>query len=107
MHLLLYNLKAWAHLILYGEEATKKAQREGEEAVAAHEQEKKDIAEGKIVAQPPKKKRNTPLKSKGSGQRGRKRKSLEQHGLLGGQTSPLTAEMIKNAVPKVSLTFTM
>ncbi|CAJ1969428.1 unnamed protein product [Cylindrotheca closterium] len=45
---------AWAHLILYGEEATKQAQKEGEEAAAAYEQEKKDIAEGKIPATPPK-----------------------------------------------------
>ena len=45
---------AWAHLILYGEEATRKAQKEGEEAAAAYEQEKKDIAEGKIVPAPPK-----------------------------------------------------
>ena len=35
---------------MYGEEATRKAQREGEEAAAAWEQEKKDIAAGKIVA---------------------------------------------------------
>jgi len=34
---------------LYGEEATQKAQREGEEAAAAWEQEKKDIAAGIIV----------------------------------------------------------
>ena len=45
---------AWAHLILYGEEATKKAQKEGEEAASAYEQEKKDIAAGKIVALPTK-----------------------------------------------------
>jgi len=45
---------AWAHLILYGEEATRKAQKEGEEAAAAYEQEKKDIAAGKIPAAPPK-----------------------------------------------------
>ena len=45
---------AWAHLILYGEEATKQAQKEGEEAAAAYEQEKKDIAEGKIPATSPK-----------------------------------------------------
>ncbi len=47
-------------MILYGEEATRKAQREGEEAAAAYEQEKKDIAEGKIpppTAKPPKKKK--------------------------------------------------
>jgi len=42
---------AWAHLILYGEEATKKAQREGEEAVAAYERQQK---EG-IVPEVPKK----------------------------------------------------
>ncbi|KAL3944614.1 MAG: hypothetical protein SGBAC_001326 [Bacillariaceae sp.] len=45
---------AWAHFILYGEEATKQAQKEGEEAAAAYEQEKKDIAEGKIPAAAPK-----------------------------------------------------
>jgi hypothetical protein len=35
-------------LILYGEEATKRAQKEGEEAAAAYEQLQKDIAEGKL-----------------------------------------------------------
>jgi hypothetical protein len=45
---------AWAHLILYGEEATRQAQKEGEQAAAAYEQEKKDIAAGKIPAAPPK-----------------------------------------------------
>jgi hypothetical protein len=39
---------AWAHLLLYGEEATKVAQKEGEEAAAAYEQEKRDIASGKL-----------------------------------------------------------
>mmetsp|Transcript_8344 Transcript_8344/g.18907 ORF Transcript_8344/g.18907 Transcript_8344/m.18907 type:complete len:1392 (-) Transcript_8344:222-4397(-) len=55
---------AWAHLILYGEEATKQAQKEGEEAAAAYEQEKKDIAAGKIPAPPPKpeKKKQQPRK---------------------------------------------
>ncbi len=48
-------VKAWAHLILYGEEATKKAQEEGEQAVAAYEQEQKDIAEGKIPVPVPSK----------------------------------------------------
>jgi hypothetical protein len=46
--LVLVVLVAWAHLILYGEEATRLAQKEGEEAAAAYEQEKKDIADGKI-----------------------------------------------------------
>lgn len=41
---------AWAHLILYGEEATKLAQKEGEEAAAAYEQEQRDIAAGKLPA---------------------------------------------------------
>ena len=45
---------AWAHLILYGDEATKLAQKEGEEAAAAYEQEKRDIAAGKIPEPPPK-----------------------------------------------------
>jgi outer membrane biosynthesis protein TonB len=35
---------------LYGEEATRQAQKEGEEAAAAYEQEKRDIASGKIPA---------------------------------------------------------
>ena len=58
---------AWAHLILYGEEATKQAQKEGEEAAAAYEQEKKDIAAGKIIAPPPKpeKKKRKVVKKKG------------------------------------------
>eukprot|EP00584_Thalassiosira_punctigera_P018912 CAMPEP_0172570628 /NCGR_PEP_ID=MMETSP1067-20121228/128271_1 /TAXON_ID=265564 ORGANISM="Thalassiosira punctigera, Strain Tpunct2005C2" /NCGR_SAMPLE_ID=MMETSP1067 /ASSEMBLY_ACC=CAM_ASM_000444 /LENGTH=689 /DNA_ID=CAMNT_0013362759 /DNA_START=57 /DNA_END=2126 /DNA_ORIENTATION=- len=59
---------AWAHLILYGEEATKKAQLEGEEAAAAFEQHEKDIAEGKIPPPSPskpakKKKRGAPRKN--------------------------------------------
>jgi hypothetical protein len=41
-------------LILYGEEATRQAQKEGEEAAAAYEQEKRDIAEGKLPAAAPK-----------------------------------------------------
>ena len=45
---------AWAHLILYGEEATRQAQKEGEEAAAAYEQEQKDIAAGIIPATPAK-----------------------------------------------------
>lgn len=63
------EIAAWAHLILYGEEATRKAQKEGEEAAAAYEQEKKDIAEGKILPPPPKpekKKSKTTKKTKGS-----------------------------------------
>jgi hypothetical protein len=43
---------AWAHLILYGEEATKLAQKEGEEAAAAYEQEQRDLAAGKIPEPP-------------------------------------------------------
>jgi hypothetical protein len=45
------SLLAWAHLILYGEEATKKAQREGEEAVASYERQLK----GETVEEVPKK----------------------------------------------------
>lgn len=44
---------AWAHLILYGEEATKLAQKEGDEAAAAYEQEQRDIAAGKKMPEPP------------------------------------------------------
>ena len=51
---------------MYGEEATKKAEKEGEEAVAAWEQELKDIAEGKIVEKPkPEKKKGKPGPKKG------------------------------------------
>mmetsp|Transcript_6650 Transcript_6650/g.11843 ORF Transcript_6650/g.11843 Transcript_6650/m.11843 type:complete len:1765 (-) Transcript_6650:235-5529(-) len=57
---------SWAHLILYGEEATKKAQLEGEEAAAAFAQHEKDIAEGKIPppspSKPAKKKKRGALK---------------------------------------------
>ncbi|KAL7534723.1 hypothetical protein ACHAXR_007024, partial [Thalassiosira sp. AJA248-18] len=58
---------SWAHLILYGEDETKKAQLEGEEAAAAFEQQQKDIAEGKIPPPSPKpvkkKKRGAPKKT--------------------------------------------
>jgi len=57
---------SWAHLLLYGEEATKKAAQEGEEAAAAFAQHEKDIAEGKILPPSPKpvkkKKRGAPKK---------------------------------------------
>ena len=59
---------SWAHLILYGEEATKKAAQEGEEAAAAFAQHEKDIADGKILPPSPKpakkKKRGAPKKIK-------------------------------------------
>ena len=59
-------IAAWAHLILYGEEATRQAQKEGEEAAAAYEQEQRDIAAGKKIPEPPKpeKKKKTPGKKK-------------------------------------------
>lgn len=51
---------------MYGEEATRQAQKEGEEAAAAYEQEQRDIAAGKIPAPPPKpeKKKKAPVKKK-------------------------------------------
>jgi hypothetical protein len=55
---------AWAHLILYGEEATKQAQKEGEEAAAAYEKEKKDIAEGRMPAASPKPEKKKKPKAK-------------------------------------------
>lgn len=56
-------------MILYGEEATKQAQKEGEEAAAAYEQEKKDIAEGKVPVSlvKPEKKKRKPVKKKCDG----------------------------------------
>lgn len=60
--------QAWAHLILYGEEATKKAEKEGEDAVAIWEQEQKDIAEGKLVEkEKPNKKIQPMVKKAGTG----------------------------------------
>jgi hypothetical protein len=98
----MYIIAAWAHLILYGEEATEKAKKEGEEAVAAFEQEKKDIAAGKILAPTPQKaSKPAQTKGKGSGQRGRRKKSVEQS-LTDGQSSALTAEITKASIPKVS-----
>jgi outer membrane biosynthesis protein TonB len=66
---LFFMFIAWAHLILYGEEATRQAQQEGEEAAAAYEQEKRDIASGKIpepaaAPQPEKKKKKKEKKEK-------------------------------------------
>jgi len=60
-------------LILYGAEATRKAQKEGEEAVAAWEQEKKDIAEGKIISPAPKSPKVKPTS---------KKKQIEGHKVL-------------------------
>lgn len=59
-----------------------KAQKEGEEAVAAYEKEKKDIAEGKIVEPTVKKKA---VKATGTG-RGRKRKNPESQASISDQT---------------------
>jgi len=70
---------AWAHLILYGEEATKEAQREGEEAAAAFAQQEKDIAEGKI---PPPSPSKPPAKKK---RRGAPKKKLKSN--KGGKAS--------------------
>lgn len=69
----LTSLKAWAHKLLYGVEATLQAQKEGEEAAAAYEKEKKDIAAGIVPATPQKveKKKNKP---------GRKPKEIESGG---------------------------
>jgi len=75
---------AWAHLILYGEEATKQAQKEGEEAAAAYEQEKKDIAAGKIPEPIPKPKkkstRKDPVDTKVKKETPKKRKSSVKDG---------------------------
>lgn len=67
---------AWAHLILYGEEATKQAQKEGEEAAAAYEQEKKDIAAGKIP--PPSAKPQTKRKKPGPKKKKKKKKAAKK-----------------------------
>lgn len=61
-----------------------KAQKEGEEAVAAYEKEKKDIAEGKIV-EPTVKKKAVKATGTGTG-RGRKRKNPESQASISDQT---------------------
>lgn len=71
---------AWAHLILYGEEATKKAQQEGEEAAAAYEQEKDAIGAGEIFPVAPKaEKKKAAAKKIGTG--GRKKKPTVEAGV--------------------------
>jgi hypothetical protein len=88
---------AWAHLILYGEEATKKAQKDGEEAVAAYEQEKKDIADGKIIEPPPKaaKKKKAPAGK----QKTSKKKDAQQ---LNSGKNPVSSYISKSLIPMVS-----
>lgn len=108
----LYYLPAWAHLILYGEEATKQAQKEGEEAAAAYEQEKRDIAAGKIPAAPPKpekKKRKQGKKDEGEdgegGEKGTKRKRGAKDGekkKRGGEKESLVP-VLNKSVGKVSV----
>jgi hypothetical protein len=63
------SFAAWAHWILYGDEATRQAQQEGEEAAAAYEKEKRDIASGILPAVAPKseKKKRKPAKKKEDG----------------------------------------
>jgi hypothetical protein len=63
---------AWAHLILYGEEATRKAQKEGEDAAAAYEQEKQDIADGKILPPQPQAEKKPKVTKKGKAKKGNK-----------------------------------
>ena len=64
---------AWAHLILYGEEATKKAQQEGEEAAAAYEKEMGANVAGQPLPPPPKPEKKATVAKKVAGA-GRKKK---------------------------------
>ena len=64
---------AWAHLILYGEEATKKAQQEGEEAAAAYEKDMGANIPGVPLPLPPKPEKKTSAAKKVTGA-GRKKK---------------------------------
>ena len=88
---------AWAHLILYGEDATKKAQKDGEEAVAAYDQEKKDIANGKVIVSPPKtiKKKKTQIGK----QKSSKKKDAQQ---LNNGKNPVSSYITKSLIPMVS-----
>ena len=87
---------AWAHLILYGEEATKKAQQEGEEAAAAYEQEKKDIAAGKIPVPPPK----PDKKSKQAPKRKADEKAGSKKGKKDSEEDPVASGKRKPGRPK-------
>lgn len=80
---------SWAHLILYGEEATRQAQLEGEEAAAAYEQEKKDIAEGK-VKEPEKKpkKEKKPKEKKPDKEKNTDKKKKQTKNADGNDTTP-------------------
>jgi hypothetical protein len=100
---LLVVVTAWAHLILYGEEATKLAQLEGEEAAAAYEQEKRDIAAGKIPEPPPK-----PEKKKKAPVRKPKEKKADTESEAGGGASGAEGETDsparkRKATPRESL----
>lgn len=100
---------AWAHLILYGEEATRKAQREGEEAAEAYEQEKRDIAAGKIPEPPPKpeKKKKAPAKRKNtdaSGEPPKKRRAgRPKSSESSGEKKPRASSTRAPRAPKESL----
>mmetsp|Transcript_13247 Transcript_13247/g.15409 ORF Transcript_13247/g.15409 Transcript_13247/m.15409 type:complete len:1475 (+) Transcript_13247:140-4564(+) len=93
---------SWAHLILYGEEATKKAQKEGEEAVATYEQEQKDIAEGKIPTPlPPKKKKAKTTSTTPRGGRGKKKKEKKTNtGII--SKSQLSLNNTKPIIPQMA-----
>lgn len=86
-------------MILYGEEATKKAKEEGELAVAVYEQEQKDIAEGKIplpLKSKAKKKKATSAKAKSSTSgRGRKKKDTSKGEVL----TPTTLSQLDEIKP--------
>ena len=91
--LLTWNFEAWAHLILYGEEVTKKAQEEGEQAVAAYEQEQKDIAEGKIPvpASPKTKKKKPKGRQKGTASnRGKSKKKDDKNTKVCDEVNPVS-----------------
>lgn len=103
----IYTPLAWAHLILYGEEETKKAQKQGEEAVAAYEQEKKDIADGKIIAPPPKaakKKKAVSTKEKPAASRAKADKKDKKGSDRSSNSKKATQakEFMKPIVPKVN-----
>lgn len=89
---------------MYGEEATRTAQREGEEAAAAYEQEKKDIAAGKIVPAPPKPEKKNP---KPKTKKGEKKKVKEKKGEKNadGKTATMKSKKrklsIENKAPEV------
>ncbi len=95
-------------MILYGEEATKKAKEEGEQAVAAYEQEQKDIAEGKIPlpSDSKSKKKKTTSKPKSTIARSRRKKDTDKGDSILSKKQLIPLDDTKPLYPSMSVGLT-